>query len=119
MKDTDFILAYEQNPLIYDYIYKNGIFYKNDTNKRQYHFPEIDLSSNKLDIVNEEINNNSIIYFCMNEFENLLNILNNHSNKKYVLLADGGDGRAPLGAGVAGFASAASDTDVRGAVSRR
>ena len=29
MKDTDFILAYEQNPLIYDYIYKNGTFYKN------------------------------------------------------------------------------------------
>ena len=28
----------------------------------------------------------------MNEFEDLLNILNNNSNKKHVLLADGGDG---------------------------
>jgi len=92
MTDIDFILAYEQNPLIYDYIYKNGTFYKNSTNQRQYHFPEIDLLKNKLDIADQNISNNSIIYFCMNEFENLLNILNNHSNKKYVLLADGGDG---------------------------
>ena len=92
MRDTDFVLAYEQNQMIYDYIYKNGIFYKNNTNKRQYHFPEIDLLNNKLDIASEEINNNSIIYFCMNEFEDLLNILNNNSNKKHVLLADGGDG---------------------------
>jgi hypothetical protein len=92
MKDTDFILAYEQNPQIYDYIYQNGIFYKNNTNKRQYHFPEIDLAKNKLNAVNEDINDNSIIYFCMNEFENLLNILGKNLNKKYVLLADGGDG---------------------------
>jgi hypothetical protein len=92
MKDTDFILAYEQNPLIYDYVYKNKIFYKNNTGKRQYHFPEIDLSINKLDIVDQKINDNSIIYFCMNEFESLINILKYDSNKKYVLLADGGDG---------------------------
>jgi len=92
MNNTDFVLAYEQNPLIYDYVYKNGVFYKNNTEKRQYHFPEIDLSNNKLDIVNERINDNSIIYFCMNEFESLLNILGKNFNKKYILLADGGDG---------------------------
>ena len=92
MNNTDFVLAYEQNPLIYDYIYKNGVFYKNNTGQRQYHFPEIDLSNNKLDIVNEKINDDSIVYFCMNEFESLLNILGKNFNKKHVLLADGGDG---------------------------
>lgn len=90
--DTNFILAYEQNPFIYDYIYTNGFFYKNNTFKRQYHFPQIDLTNNKLDIVDQNINSNSIIYFCMNEFESLIQILGKNLSKNYVLLADGGDG---------------------------
>lgn len=85
------IFAYEQSPKIYDYVYRDGNFYVNTENKRHYHFPWIDLSRNKLDLFDEELKNNSIIYFSMHDFENLVNILQNH-DKTYVLLVEGGDG---------------------------
>lgn len=91
MNNINPILAYEQNPAIYDYIYRDGNFYINSENKRHYHFPFIDLSKNKLDLFYRELKTNSIIYFSMHDFENLVNILQNH-DKTYVLLAEGGDG---------------------------
>ena len=59
---------------------------------KQYHFPLIDLSRNKLTLFTEDLKSNSIIYFSMHEFNNLVQILKRDLNKKYVLLAEGGDG---------------------------
>jgi hypothetical protein len=92
MDDANFILAYEQNPQIYDYVFRDNNFYLNLEATRQYHFPWIDLSKNKLTLFTGDLKSNSIIYFSMHDFKNLLEILKKDLSKKYILLAEGGDG---------------------------
>jgi hypothetical protein len=92
MNNTDCILAYEQNPQIYDYVFRDDNFYLNLEGIRQYHFPWIDLSKNKLTLFTGQLKSNSIIYVSMHDFNNLVQILKKDLNKKYILLVEGGDG---------------------------
>lgn len=94
IKVNDPLLSYCQNPLIYDYIYIDNQLYINKNKEKLYIFNGIDKS--KLEISQNEIKNNSIIYFEMGDgrtnLQQLINFLSKKSTYKHILLADGGDG---------------------------
>lgn len=93
-KITNALLSYEQNPKIYDYIYLDNELYINNSKEKIYIFDGIDKA--KLIKNTDKIKDNSIIYFSMgdgyHEYKKVLEFILKNSNKRHVLLADGGDG---------------------------
>lgn len=92
-KINNALMSYYQNPKIYDYIFLEDEFYINTSNEYLYMFHGWDKT--KL-TKTSSIKDNSIIYFNMGDgirdYTKLLDFISKSSNKKYVLLADGGDG---------------------------